>query len=80
MRWVARLVLVVLALSSLGFEWEGRLTRLRRELTDPDPARRREVVQLLSSYPAAEVREPLLAALEDEDAGVRAEAAEAVGR
>ncbi|GAB5550006.1 MAG: hypothetical protein SangKO_097660 [Sandaracinaceae bacterium] len=77
---MARLVLVVLALSSLGFEWEGRLTRLRRELTDPDPARRREVVQLLSSYPAAEVREPLLAALEDEDAGVRAEAAEAVGR
>jgi len=74
------LVLAILALASLGFEWEGRLTRLRRELGSHDPARRREVVQLLASYPAAEVREPLLAALEDPDAGVRVEAASAVGR
>lgn len=73
-------LLMVLALPSLGFEWEGRLTRLRRELNDTDPARRREVVQLLSSYPSSEVRGSLLGALEDPDAGVRAQAADAVGR
>ncbi|MFK7988768.1 MAG: HEAT repeat domain-containing protein [Sandaracinaceae bacterium] len=79
-RWMVRAVLIALALTSLGFEWEGRLTRLQRELTHPDAARRREVVELLASYPAVEVRAPLLRALEDRDAGVRAEAAEAVGR
>lgn len=72
--------LLVLAFLSLGFEWEGRLTRLRRELASSDPARRREVVQLLANYPAAEVRTALLGALEDPDVGVRAEAAAAVGR
>lgn len=77
---LTRVLLLVLALASLGFEWEGRLSRLRRELASEDPARRREVVQQLSSYPASEVRDALLRALEDEDAGVRAEAAEAVGR
>ncbi|MEZ4336454.1 MAG: HEAT repeat domain-containing protein [Sandaracinaceae bacterium] len=79
-RAIATALLVALALPGLGFQWEGRLARLRRELRDPDPARRREVVELLSSYPAAEVRDSLLGALEDEDAGVRTEAAEAVGR
>ncbi len=79
-RRLAPLLLVFLALLSLGFEWEGRLTRLRRELASPDASRRREVVQLLSSYPASEVREPLLRALADADAGVRIEAADAVGR
>lgn len=79
-RRLAPIGLALLALLSLGFEWEGRLTRLRRELRSEDPARRREVVQLLSSYPAHEVRDSLLSALEDPDAGVRAEAAQAVGR
>lgn len=77
--WIHALC-ALLALTSLGFEWEGRLARLRRELDDPDPARRREVVQLLSGYPAGEVREALLGALEDPDAAVRAQAADAVGR
>lgn len=80
MRRSLHVLCALLALSSLGFEWEGRLTRLRRELTDADPARRREVVQLLASYPAAEVRDALLQALEDPDAGVRAQAADAAGR
>lgn len=71
---------MALAFLCLGFEWEGRLTRLRRELDDPDPSRRREVVQMLSGYPAAEVRDALLAALEDPDAAVRAQAADAAGR
>ncbi|MCB9593617.1 MAG: HEAT repeat domain-containing protein [Sandaracinaceae bacterium] len=79
-RPLATLLLVALALPGLGFEWEGRLARLRRELSSPDASRRREVVEQLSSYPAAEVRDPLLGALEDEDPGVRAQAAEAVGR
>lgn len=73
-------LLILLALPGLGFQWEGRLARLRRELSDEDPARRREVVELLSSYPASEVRDALLGALEDPDAGVRAQAADAVGR
>ena len=73
------LLLALLALASLGFEWEGRLIRLRRDLESGDPARRREVVRMLASYSADEVREPLLLALEDSDAGVRAEAAEAAG-
>lgn len=77
---MSRFVLIALALLGLGFEWEGRLTRLRRELGSEDPAVRREVVRLLASYPASEVGAPLLAALEDPDAGVRIEAAEAVGR
>ncbi|MCZ7684410.1 MAG: HEAT repeat domain-containing protein [Sandaracinaceae bacterium] len=81
MRRLAPLGLALLALLSLGFEWEGRLTRLRRELRSDDPARRREGrAAPLRATPAAEVREPLLAALEDPDAGVRAEAAQAVGR
>jgi len=79
-RLLTTLLLVGLALPSFGFEWEGRLARLRHELSDPDPARRREVVQLLSSYPAAEVRDALLGALEDPDPTVRAQAAVAVGR
>ncbi len=80
MRRLTALALVTLALLNLGFEWEGRLARLRRDLSSPDPARRREVVELLASYPAPEVREPLLTALEDADPGVRTEAARAAGR
>ncbi|MGF1465661.1 MAG: HEAT repeat domain-containing protein [Sandaracinaceae bacterium] len=78
-------VLAVLSLAcalvlSMGFEWEGRLDRLRRELTTADPAQRREVVERLAHYPAAEVRDALLSALTDRDPGVRAAAAEAAGR
>jgi cellulose synthase operon protein C len=64
----------------LGFEWEGRLSSLRRDLHDGDAARRREVVRLLASYPRDVAGDLLLQALSDDDAGVRAEAAEAVGR
>ncbi len=72
--------MVLLCFFALGFEWQGRLTRLRNELDSTNPARRREVVQLLASYPAREVHDALLRALRDPDAGVRAAAAEAVGR
>ena len=35
MKRLTTALLVLLALPSLGFEWEGRLTRLRRELNWP---------------------------------------------
>lgn len=79
-RSVLALALAGLAVFSLGFEWEGRLARLRRELSSPDPAHRREVVQLLGSYSPVEVRDALLGALDDPDGGVRSEAARAAGR
>ncbi|MGE0786131.1 MAG: HEAT repeat domain-containing protein [Sandaracinaceae bacterium] len=80
MKRTPRWVVVLLALSCLGFEWEGRLARLSHALDDPDPAVRRDVVQELSSYPAGEVQAVLLRALGDEDPGVRAQAADAVGQ
>jgi HEAT repeat protein len=79
-RRLTALGLVALALLNLGFEWEGRLARLRRELSSPSPARRREVIELLAHYPATEVREALLGALEDPDPSVRTAAAAAAGQ
>lgn len=73
-------LLILLCLGCFGFEWQGRVARLRRDLESTDPARRREVVRLLGSYSAREVGDTLLAALADRDPGVRAEAAEAAGR
>ncbi|HJL25680.1 MAG TPA: HEAT repeat domain-containing protein, partial [Polyangiaceae bacterium LLY-WYZ-15_(1-7)] len=63
----------------MGFEWEGRLGRLERQLETGDVRQRREVVRLLTHYPAEEVREPLLRALRDPDPAVRREAADAAG-
>lgn len=74
------LLLVGVSLLMLGFEWEGRLGRLERQLENGDARQRREVVRLMGSYPASEVRGPLLRALEDEDPAVRSEAAETAGR
>jgi len=69
-----------LAFGLCGFEWEGRLSRLERELRTGDARQRREVVRLMGGYPADQVRDPLLAALEDDEPAVRREAAEAAGR
>ena len=77
--WSRPLLCLVLCLC-FGFEWEGRLGRLQRQLENGDARQRREVVRLMGSYPASEVREPLLRALEDEDPAVRSEAAETAGR
>ena len=79
-RRCAVLALAALCLVSLGFEWEGRLGRLRRELDSSDAGRRREVVRLLAGYGADDVGDAILGALDDPDAGVRAEAADAAGR
>lgn len=70
---------MLLALTT-GFEWEGRLARLERELEVADVPRRVEVVRLLASYPASEAGRPLLRALEDPDATVRREAATVAGQ
>ncbi|MCA9612047.1 MAG: HEAT repeat domain-containing protein [Myxococcales bacterium] len=67
-------------LLTTGFEWEGRLARLERELENADVSRRVEVVRMLGSYPADEVRGPLLRALEDADPTVRREAAAVAGQ
>lgn len=64
---------------SVGFEWEGRLGRLERELQNGDARRRREVVRRMAAYPADEVQRPLLQALEDPEVAVRLEAARTAG-
>ncbi len=74
------LVLVALAVLCLGFEWEGRLSRLERELESGNPRQRRDVVRRMATYSAAEVRAALLRALRDRDPLVRREAAEVAGR
>jgi HEAT repeat protein len=71
---------VVLALVCAGFHWPGRLSRLRGELQSSDAQERREAIALLGDYPADQVREVLLKALEDDDLGVRIEAAKAAQR
>lgn len=72
--------LLLTALATMGFEWEGRLGRLERELQSGDARRRQEVVRLMASYPASEVRDALLIALEDPDPAVRQEAAHTAGQ
>lgn len=69
-----------LASLCMGFEWPGRVAHLKDELARGDAAARRHAVRRLGAYPADEVREPLLAALEDDDVQVRLLAAAAVGR
>ncbi|MEM9070160.1 MAG: HEAT repeat domain-containing protein [Myxococcota bacterium] len=73
-------LLILATLLCMGFEWEGRLNRLQRELETGDARQRREVVRLMASYSADEVRAPLLQALQDRDPAVRREAAETAGR
>ena len=75
-----RVLLVVLALSSLGFEWQGRVDQLAQELRVAEPGRRRDIVRLLSGYPSPRAHEAIEAALTDPDVTVRTEAAEACGR
>ncbi len=83
LRAVSRTRLVWLCLPLLlctGFEWPGRLARLKYELSRGEEPERREAVRRLGAYPAADVGDALVAALEDDDAAVRKEAARAVAR
>ena len=76
--WLRALLFGLLVLTT-GFEWEGRLGRLERELQNGDAQRRREVVRRMAAYAASEVERPLLVALEDSDVAVRLEAARTAG-
>ena len=75
-----RIALVLLSLPCLGFEWPGGVYRLERELAHADPARRSALIRKFAQYPAAEVEEPLLHALEDDDPEARRQAAVVAGR
>lgn len=74
LRWLWILLLCT------GFEWQGRLAHLKYEIAHAPTAARRDAVKRLGAYSADEVRESLLAALEDDDAQVRTAAAYAVAR
>jgi len=77
---LSRALLILLVLPCLGFEWPGRVERLRYELRKAEPERRREVVRQLGGYPLPQVEGALLGALEDDEPMVRLEAAAAAGR
>jgi len=77
---LARLALVLLLSLTMGFEWPGRLHRLRHDLDRGDATVRREAARELANYPTADVAEALLGALEDPDAGVRLAAASSAGQ
>jgi cellulose synthase operon protein C len=72
--------LVLLLLPCLGFEWPGRVDRIRHALERAEPRERKELVRELGHYSAATVENALLFALEDGDLEVRLEAADAAGR
>ena len=77
----ARLLgLLLLIAPSFGFEWPGRVERIRHALERVEPRERKELVRELGHYPAAAVENALLFALEDGDLEVRLEAADAAGR
>lgn len=77
---IARLLLVALALPTLGFDWQGRVARLERELASADASTRRDAVRQLGAFDRAEVSAALLRALDDSDGAVRLEAADACAR
>ena len=64
----------------VGFEWEGRLSRLERDYRTGDVTQRRQVVRLMANYPAEQVQSALLLALRDPDASVRLDAANSAGQ
>ncbi|HKP57201.1 MAG TPA: hypothetical protein VJV78_10785, partial [Polyangiales bacterium] len=61
--------LLVLVLCT-GFEWPGRLAHWKYQLVHGDKSERRAAALRLGAYGPDEVREPLLSALEDDDAQV----------
>ena len=76
-RRVWRLLVLLLALGSLGFEWQGRVDQLAQELRVAEPGRRRDIVRLLSSYPSPRAHQAIEAALTDPDVEVRLRVAQA---
>jgi HEAT repeat protein len=74
------IALCLLSLPCLGFDWPGGVYRLERELAHADPAQRSALIGRFAQYPAAEIKEPLLRALEDDDPDARHKAASVAGR
>lgn len=75
-----RALLVGSSILLLGFDWSGRIDQLAAGLASADPARRREVVEALGTFPTAATRAHLLRSLEDPDATVRVAAAGLLAR
>lgn len=75
------LVLLILLYAVLtAFAWPGRVARLAQQLRSADVAERREAARLLGEHTAADAREALLVALDDEDWDVRLEAIRSAAR
>jgi HEAT repeat protein len=64
----------------MAFEWPGRVDRLARELERGDVEQRKAAVRQLGQHAPATSEAAILIALEDDDTGVRVEAAEAAAR
>lgn len=85
-RWLAesvvgRLVCGVLLLASSGFSWPGRVERLVAELHhEDDPARRTDLVKLLTSLASHDAEAALTEACSDKNASVRSEAVSGLAR
>ena len=77
---MSRLLLSGLALTLCGFDWGGRLGRLRSDLSNPDTEVRASAVRELRAHPAGDVADLVLAALEDVELRVRLDAALTAGR
>jgi HEAT repeat protein len=75
-----RVIGIVGALFCAGFRWPGDLSRITDELHSSEVETRRLALTELGDYPADEIRELLLKALEDDDLGARIEAARTVQR
>lgn len=77
---LALIVICHWSLPAHGFDWSGRIDQLADDLRHPDPAVRRQTLERLGTYPADQIAEYLLPALEDEDSEVRLTAARILGR
>jgi HEAT repeat protein len=73
-------LLVALYLFCCAFEWPGRIDRLVRELDRGDAETRKAAARQLGQFSEKASGEALLKALEDDDPGVRIEAAHASAR
>lgn len=70
---------LALAMLLTGFGWEGRLSRLRRELASGDAAKRRAAVHQLARFSSSQIGTALLKALDDPDESVRLAALRVIG-
>ena len=62
-RPLSLLLLLACAANLYGFEWEGRIARLERDLASGDALARRDVVRMLGNYSGEQVKGALMGAL-----------------